>query len=129
MVTTHLDITSGSGFLQGIWAGVQDVNAGSESQARNYPDRRLSVCHGGCDETTAGRNPGRIARGASPSDSLLGSLLADSFFGAVFGPLLPVWAQSVDWSLAAEAADSAWLDRRTAQLAPPRASYPVFAPV
>lgn len=123
MVTTHRQITLGQSFLQGIWTETQ----GENNNARNFPDRRLSVCETGC--VTKDYSDKKPASGSgkphSSSDSLLGSLLAESFAGAVFGPLLPLWAQGIDWSNAIEAADTVWMDRREA--APrPRLSGPLL---
>ena len=124
MVTTHKKITLGHSYLQGVWSQSTPTN-----DARAYPDRRLSVCETGCVTTTmtTGVKPSSISAKSDrepgsgrdqknvkndKTDSLLGSLLADTFMGAVFGPLLPVWAQSVDWSNVVDAADEVWMERR-----------------
>lgn len=111
MVTKRKNISLGRSYLQGVWSDLNEDDGGRKTSIRNVPDRRLSVCHGGCgSKTETGRTPGR--HDAANSDGLLGSLLVDSFVGAVFGPLLPLWAQGIDWSNLAEAIDTVWLDRR-----------------
>ena len=116
MVTTQKKtakkITLGHSFLQGVWLDTQEINENKSSVARNFPDRRLSVCRGGCDTTKPAKDSGRTS--AANSDGLLGALLAESFIGAVFGPLLPIWAQTTDWFNVADGIDTLWLDRRTA---------------
>ena len=116
MVTTQKKtakkITLGHSFLQGVWLDTQETNENNSSVARNFPDRRLSVCRGGCDTTKPAKDSDRHI--AANSDGLLGSLLVDSFLGAVFGPLLPVWVQTTDWFNVAEGIDTVWLDRRAA---------------
>lgn len=129
MATTHKHITLGTSFLQGIWSVSATAN-----DARAYPDRRLSVCETGCVTKTKEGKPSTASSAREPgardkSDGLLGSLLADAFFGAVFSPLLPAWAQSADWSNLIDGADEIWMDRRAkpAHLQPPApARMPTF---
>jgi hypothetical protein len=118
MVTTHQKITLGQSSLQGFWTRAQGE---TNQNVRSFPDERLSVCETGCVSKSLNsditvKEPGKRH---SPSDSLLGSLLAESFVGAAFAPLLPLWAQEIDWTLAMEATDTVWMDRRTAPLAAP----------
>lgn len=124
MVTTHQKITLGQSSLQGFWTRAQGE---TNQNARNFPDERLSVCKSGCVSKSVNSDlPDReIGKASSPSDSFLGSLLAETFVGSVFAPLLPLWAQGVDWSNVADAADTVWMDRRNAPLpAPVRAPAP-----
>ena len=120
MVTTHKKITLGTSYLQGVWQ-----MSGTANDARAYPDRRLSVCETGC--VTKGTkvlptaksdrepcSPREKSAKSDKHDSLLGSLLAETFFGAVFGPLLPVWAQGIDWTSTVGAVDEVWTERRMA---------------
>lgn len=128
MVTRHAKsnrkIILGQSFLQELWIG--------STQECGHSDKRLSVCNGECVSTDELKSA-KTARDSaaldeaykSRNDGLLGSLLAESFLTAVFGPLLPVWAQSFEWTAAIEAIDEAWVERRAkapAQL-PPSMSY------
>jgi hypothetical protein len=129
MVTQHAKsnrkVILGQRFLQDVWTG--------STQQCGHSDKRLSVWDGECVSTDekksapTAREPGAADEAfKSRNDGLLGSLLAESFLTAVFGPLLPVWAQSLDWTSAIDAVDEAWLDRRTkpvAQHLPASLSY------
>lgn len=116
MVTQHAKsnrkIILGQRFLQDVWTG--------STHQCGHSDKRLSVWDGECVSTDERKSaPTAREHGTadeafkSRNDGLLGSLLAESFLTAVFGPLLPVWAQSLDWTSAIDAVDEAWLDRRT----------------
>lgn len=124
MVTTQSKITLGQSSLQGFWTQAQGE---ANQNVRNFPDERLSVCEMGCVSKSLKSDLAVKEPGArhSQSDSLLGSLLAETFVGAAFAPLLPGWAQAIDWSNAVEAADTVWMDRRSAPFpAPVRAPAP-----
>ncbi len=115
MVTQHAKsnrkIILGQSFLQDLWTG--------STQQCNHSDKRLSVWDGECVSTdksvsakTARESGTDDEAFTSRNDGLLGSLLAESFLTAVFGPLMPVWAQTFDWTSAIEAVDEAWVERR-----------------
>ena len=120
MVTTHKKITLGTSYLQGVWQ-----MSGTANDARAYPDRRLSVCETGCvtkgtkvlPAAKSDREPNSQRDNVAKNDkhdSLLGSLLAETFLGAVFGPMLPAWTQAISWTNAIDAVDEIWQERRTA---------------
>ncbi len=115
MVTQHAKsnrkIILGQSFLQELWTG--------STHPCNHSDKRLSVWDGECVSTdkldsakTARDSAAADEAFTSRNDGMLGSLLAESFLTAVFGTLLPVWAQSFDWTSAIEATDEAWTERR-----------------
>lgn len=125
MVTTHQKITLGQSSLQGFWTRAQGE---TNQNARDFPDERLSVCKSGCVSKSVNSDlPDRESgKHHSPSDSLLGSLLAETFVGAVFAPLLPLWAQGIDWSNMADAADTVWMDRRNTPPPAPARAAPIL---
>lgn len=54
--------------------------------------------------------PSRVLR--DDRDSMFGALLADHFFGALFGGFMPAAFQGTDASQAVDLADEFWMDRR-----------------
>lgn len=119
MITTQKNITLGQSFLQGIWNENADTK---QNSARNFPDRRLSVDDQGCvtKKTNSARDSGSHRE---RHDSLLGSLLAESFIAATIAPVCPALAQLLDYSSFLDAADEFWMERRASRnhAAPPMA--------
>lgn len=111
-------------FLQGPWSMAVNHRC-------DHSDRRLSVLNGECVTTTtfnrSARETGKPHHDdPARHDGLLGSLLIESLFTTIFGGILPLWTQGIDWTGIVESTDEMWLERRTARSGrqlPPELAY------